>query len=180
MTYANALLVLLASLRIESVVAYTAAAVDPWLLTHGVVFIVNYSLLMPSAAFVILFDRERFYQLHNILGVIITILLVAGWGSLAGASSDKANGNVYSPMGDSSVAMTHSATGIIARFVAVVVCIIGVVLGVVRMPKRIRLGVRLAHGAMGVGISVFGPLVVWNGWVRLQPFREQEAKRGGY
>jgi ferredoxin-NADP reductase len=170
MKCANALFVLLSSSILTRISAYSATAVDPWLLSHGVIFILNYSILMPVAAFLVLFERERFYQIHNVLGVMITVLLVAGWACLAGAASDKANGFVYSGMSDSPVAMTHSVTGIIARFVAVVVCIIGVILGVVRMPKRVRLVVRLSHGVMGVGIALFGPLVVWNGWVRLQPF----------
>ena len=144
--------------------------VDPWLLTHGLLFIANYSILMPIATFVIYYNRDKFYQLHCVLGIIITILLVAGWASLAGATADKTNGRVYGPMGTSSVAKSHSATGIVARFVAVVVCIIGVVLGVLRMPKHVRTFVRLCHGIGGISISLFGPAVVWNGFVRLQPF----------
>lgn len=146
------------------------ANVDPWLLAHGIIFTLNYAILMPVATFLIIFDRERFYQEHNILGVIITVLLVAGWASLSGATADAADGIRYSPMSDSSVGLSHSVTGIVGRFFAVVVCIVGVILGVVRMPKHIRIAVRWAHGVAGVALSFYGPLVVWNGWVRIQPF----------
>ena len=145
-------------------------AVDPWLLAHGVLFVINYSVLMPIATFIIYYNREKFYQLHCILGIAITILLVAGWASLAGASMDKANGHVYGPMSSSSIGKSHSPTGIVARFLAVVVCIVGVVLGVLRMPKHVRNVIRIAHGVGGVLVSLFGPTVVWNGFVRLQPF----------
>jgi NAD(P)H-flavin reductase len=125
---------------------------------------------MPVACFIIYYNRDKFYQLHCILGIIITVILVAGWASLAGAAANKSNGYVYGPMSNTAVAKSHSATGIVARFVAVVVCIVGVALGVVNMPKRVRTVVRLAHGVGGVLVSFFGPLVVWNGFVRLQPF----------
>ena len=144
--------------------------VDPWLLTHGIIFILNYSILMPVASFIIYYNRDKFYQTHCILGVVITVLLVAGWASLAGATMDKNNGFSYGPMSETSVAKSHSPTGIVARFVAVVVCIVGVCLGVLRMPKGVRAVVRVAHGIGGIGISLFGPTVVWNGFVRLQPF----------
>lgn len=146
------------------------ANVDPWLLAHGIIFTLNYAILMPVATFLIILDRERFYQGHNILGVIITVLLVAGWATLSGATAEAADGGGYSPMSDSSVGLSHSVTGIVGRFFAVVVCIVGVILGVVRMPKHIRFAVRWAHGVAGVALSFYGPLVVWNGWVRIQPF----------
>ena len=145
-------------------------SVDPWLLSHGVLFIVNFSVLMPLATYLILADRDKYYQLHCVLGILITALLVAGWACLAGQTLDKNLGYVYDPMSDSAVALSHKATGIVARFVAVVVCIVGVILGVLKMPKTVRYAVRISHGVGGVGISIFGPTVVWNGFVRLQPF----------
>lgn len=146
-----------------------AQGVDPWLLAHGIIFILNYSFLMPIASFIIYYNRDKFYQAHCILGVVITVLLVAGWASLTGATRNKEHGYSFGPMSETSVAKSHSATGTVARFVAVVVCIVGVILGVLRMPKRVRAAVRVAHGVGGVGISLFGPAVVWNGFVRLQP-----------
>ena len=143
---------------------------DPWLLSHGVLFIINYSVLMPIASFVILFDREKYYQLHNILGIAITLVLVAGWGCLTGATADKENNVVHSPLNPAAIGLSHSPMGLVARFVAVSVCIVGVVLGVVRMPKHVRPLVRYAHAVGGIGISLYGPSVVWTGFVRLQPF----------
>jgi ferredoxin-NADP reductase len=147
-----------------------AQHVDPWLLSHGLIFVINYSILMPVATFLIYYNRDRFYQAHCLLGIAITVLLVAGWASLAGAAHDRENGFTYGAMSESSVAKSHSVTGIIARFVAVVVCVVGVALGVLRMPKTVRTTVRGAHGIGGILISLFGPIVVWNGFVRLQPF----------
>lgn len=143
---------------------------DPWLLAHGVLFILDFSILMPVASFLIYYNRVKYYQLHSLLGIIITVLLVAGWASLAGAATDNANGNVYSPMSGSGVGLSHSVTGIVARFVAVVVCILGVCVGVLRMPARVRTVVRISHGIGGVAVSLYGPSVVWNGFVRLAPF----------
>lgn len=148
----------------------TTRQVDPWLVAHGVLFIVNFSLLMPLASYLILKDRDKYYQLHCVLGILITAVLVAGWACLAGQTLNKSLGYVYDPMSDSAVGLSHKATGIVARFVAVVVCIVGVMLGVLKMPKTVRYAVRIAHGVGGVGISIFGPTVVWNGFVRLQPF----------
>jgi len=70
-------------------------------------------------------------------------------------------------MNDSPIGLSHSVTGIIARFVAVGVCIIGVILAVVRMPKSVRPFVRWSHGIVGILLSIYGPIVVWNGWVRI-------------
>jgi hypothetical protein len=140
---------------------------DPWLITHGVVFILDFSVLMPIASFLILWDRERFYSLHNALGVVILVLLVVGWASLTNANKNKEAGNIYLPFDDSAIARSHSLTGIIARFVAVGVCFLGVILAVVRMPKKVRPIVRWSHAIVGLALSFYGPFVVWNGWVRM-------------
>ena len=145
-------------------------SVDPWLLSHGVLFILNFSILMPLASYLILSDRDKYYQIHCGLGILITAVLVAGWACLAGQSMNKELGYVFAPLSDTEVGISHKVTGIVARFVTVVVCIVGVILGVLKMPKTVRYAVRVSHGVGGVAISIFGPTVVWNGFVRLQPF----------
>jgi hypothetical protein len=122
---------------------------------------------MPLTTYLILWDRERFYVTHNILGIIITLLLVAGWGLLAGAVKGREAGKMYLPMNDSRIGLSHSPTGIVARFVAVSVCVLGVMLAVVRMPPKVKPIVRWSHGIVGVLLSIYGPFVVWNGWVRM-------------
>jgi NAD(P)H-flavin reductase len=140
---------------------------DPYLLAHGIVFIIAFSILMPVTSYLILWDRERYYVTHNVVGIIITVLLVIGWGLLTGAVKGREAGKMYLPMNDNAVGLSHSPTGIVARYVAVGVCIIGVILAVVRMPPKVRPFVRWSHGVVGVLLSIYGPFVVWNGWVRM-------------
>ncbi len=140
---------------------------NPWFLWHGIFFIITFSLLMPVATYLILVNKERFYETHNILGVIILVLLVLGWACLAQGVSINDGGVGYLMENMSPVGISHSVTGIIAKYVALAVCLSGVLLRVLRMPKRVRFFVRVAHGVVGVAIAVMGIFVVWNGWVRI-------------
>ena len=147
-----------------------ATETNPWLLAHGILFIVNYSIVIPVASYLILRDRDEHDQIHKILGVFSFVLLVLGWASLG--ESNKATGT-YKELDESSVAMEHGATGTAARYILVAVLITGIIVGVMRMPGKIRLSVRIAHGVAGVFLSFFGPVVVWNGWVRLSTVYNQ-------
>jgi NAD(P)H-flavin reductase len=140
---------------------------NPWFLWHGMVFIIAFSVLMPIATFVILYDKDRFYRAHNVMGVVILVLLVLGWAFLAQGDSVEKNGAIYLSQNMSLVGSGHSVTGIIAKYVALAVCVSGVVLRAIQMPKKVRFVIRVAHGIVGVLIAVLGVFVVWNGWVRL-------------
>ena len=143
--------------------------IDPWLLTHGIVYIIVFSILMPLTSFLILYNRDKFFVIHKILGVIIIALLILGWAVLSVSAAEVADGAVFAPFDSSDVALTHSPTGIAAKYVALAVCISGIIVATLRMPKRIHFAVRVGHGVGGGIVSIFGPLVVWNGWVRLFP-----------
>jgi NAD(P)H-flavin reductase len=38
------------------------------------------------------------------------------------------------------------------------------------MPKTVRLAVRFSHAIGGLAVTLLGPMVVWNGFIRLRPF----------
>ena len=141
--------------------------VNPYYYWHGILFIVNFAILMPLTAFLILINRSRFYTLHKWIGVLIVLILASGWILVVPGQNGKEEGN-YNSFSSSSVGMTHKSFGSIGCVVASVVCAGGVVLWVIRLPPTMRKMVRYIHGIAGVALSFFGPYVVWTGWVQLQ------------
>lgn len=142
--------------------------VNPYYLWHGIIFIVNFAVLMPLTSFLILINRNRFYTVHKWLGVVIVALLIAGW-VLIGPGSEADEEGAFDPFSSDSVGRDHASFGSIGCWVAVGVCAMGVVLWFIRLPATMRKGVRYAHGFAGIALSFLGPYVVWTGWVRLAP-----------
>ena len=145
--------------------ATTSVPVDPYYLTHGLIFILAFAILMPLTAFLILHDRARFYNAHKYIGILIISLVVAGWVVLRFASEE---GVVFSsdPNG-----LDHKTYGGIALIAAAVVCVGGVILWVIRLPACMKKIVRYAHAIGGIALAIYGPYTVWKGWVLLEPLK---------
>jgi ferredoxin-NADP reductase len=143
-------------------------SVNPWYLAHGIVFIANFSILMPLTSFLILYNKTRFYNTHKFLGVLIVLLLASGW-LLTRGTNQFDSSTTYQPFSSDPNGENHESLGNIGCWTAVGVCCGGVVLWWIRLPKTMKKMVRYAHGIVGVGLSFFGPYVVWTGWVRLEP-----------
>ena len=150
----------------------TSLVVDPWLLWHGIVYIVTFCVLMPFTAFLILINRKKFLVTHKVLGIAITALLVFGWAFLSVSGDRRASGNEYADLNSSPVGLSHTPWGLAGKYIAIAVVIFGIVVATVSMSKKVHFFVRLMHGIGGIVIACIGPIVVWNGWVRLAVSRE--------
>jgi ferredoxin-NADP reductase len=149
------------------------APVNPYYLAHGVLFILLFSVLMPLTAFLILINRARFYNTHKYLGILIIFLLTAGWILVNPGESADESGN-YAGFSDSDIGSKHADIAGIGCWIAVGVCSLGVVLWFIKLPRTMRRAVRYAHGIAGIGLSYWGPYVVWTGWVQLTPLMPPE------
>ena len=129
--------------------SFNSTEINPWLLLHGVLFILNFSIVMPVASYLILRDRDKYDQIHKILGVLTFILLVFGWAALGWSAKDT---GTYKPLDTSDVARSHNATGIAARYISVGVIATGILVGVLRMSPKIRMSIRIAHGVSGFAL----------------------------
>lgn len=135
-------------------------------MSHGIVFIVAFAVLMPLTSVLMLVNKAKFYLFHKVLGVIISVLVVAGGLILTRASpSDSA----YASLAFVKVGKDHKTWGLIGIIIASVVCCLGVILWTVRLPSSVKPFVRYSHGILGSLISLYGPFVVWTGWIRLAP-----------
>ena len=143
------------------------AVVNPFYLSHGIMFIINFCLLMPLTGFLILINKARYTGVHKWLGLIIISVLAAGWIVLSFADPTDTD---YSPLSNQSeLGLEHSTYGRVGVWLAVGVCSVGVILWAFWLPAKIKFAVRFLHGLAGVGLSFFGPWVVWTGWLRLAP-----------
>ena len=142
--------------------------VNPYYLWHGIVLILNYAILMPVTSFLILIDRNKFFNIHKWIGVVIVALLIAGW-VLLNPAKDASRTGGYDLLSGDAAGRDHGDLGSAGLWIAVGVCALGVVLWFIRLPQKMRKGVRYAHGIVGIALSFFGPYVVWTGWVRLAP-----------
>jgi ferredoxin-NADP reductase len=142
--------------------------VNPYYLWHGILLIAVFGVLMPLTAFLILINRNRFYNVHKYIGVVIVVLLGIGWILTNPGKDARRNGN-YASFAGTKVGQSHKNYGNAAIWIAVGVCALGVVLWFLKLPHTMRQTVRYMHGIVGVAISFFGPYVVWTGWVQLQP-----------
>ena len=143
-------------------------ATNPYYLWHGILFIINFAILMPVTCFLILTDKVRFLSLHKYLGVLIVILLGIGWILTSQGAQAKRDGT-YADFASNEIGITHKQYGAAGCWIAAVVCAGGVLLWWIRLPTRMKVYVRYAHGAVGIALSFFGPYVVWTGWVQLMP-----------
>jgi len=143
-----------------------SSPVDPYYLWHGIVFIALFSVLMPVTAFLILINKSMFYSTHKVLGVFSIILLGVGWGLLSGV--DRRNTD-YASLAYVDFGIHHKTYGYIGCYVAAGVCGTGVFLWFLRLPKTMKAIVRYIHGIVGGLLAIYGPFVVWTGWIRLAP-----------
>ena len=144
----------------------TTLPVEPHYLIHGFVFIALFAVLMPVTAFLILINKSLFYTAHKVLGVIAIILLAIGWAILNWADDDDPN---YAPLAYVKYGKDHEDYGSIGCYVAAGVCGTGVLLWFLRLPKTMKTIVRYVHGIAGGLLALYGPFVVWTGWIRLAP-----------
>jgi NAD(P)H-flavin reductase len=131
-------------------------------LIHGILSILNFSLVMPCAAFFVLFDKAKYLGAHKFVGLFSVVLLIAGWLLVS---------SEHEPRSFSDQAEDHGSLGSIASGIATGVMALGVVLWFIRLPGTMKKWVRYAHGIVGVGLAFFGPYVVWTGWLRLVPIQ---------
>ena len=142
--------------------------VNPYFLAHGIIFITTFAILMPLTAFLILINRAKYFNIHKYLGVLIVCLLIAGWVLINPGGAADESGD-YAGFSDSPIGSTHADFGGIGCWVAVGVCALGVVLWFIKLPRTMKTAVRYTHGIVGIGLSFFGPYVVWTGWAQLDP-----------
>ena len=140
--------------------------VEPHYLIHGFVFIALFAILMPTTAFLILINKSLFYTTHKVLGVLAIILLALGWAILNWADPNNPN---YAPLAYVNYGKDHKTYGSIGCYVASGVCGTGVLLWFLRLPKTMKTAVRYIHGIAGGLLALYGPFVVWTGWIRLAP-----------
>ena len=140
--------------------------VQPYYLAHGIVFIALFAVLMPITAFLILINKSLFYTTHKVLGVLAIIMLVVGWVILNWADDNDAD---YASLAYVNYGKDHKTYGSIGCYVAAGVCGTGVFLWFLRLPKTMKTVVRYIHGIAGGLLALYGPFVVWTGWIRLAP-----------
>ena len=142
------------------------STINPFYLSHGVIFITVFAILMPLTSFLILVNKARFLGVHKWLGGLIVLCLIGGWVVLNWTDDNLG----YSPLNASSAwGNDHSDFGSYGVYAASGVCAFGVILWTIGMPVKVKLVVRWIHGIAGVMLSFYGPMVVWTGWLRLAP-----------
>ena len=142
--------------------------VNPNYMAHGILMIIVFCIFMPLTAFLILVDKKRYRHFHKWFGLFILLLMVVGW-LLTNPAKDKQNRGTYASLSSSDDGLNHSQFGSAAAWITVAVCVLGVLMWVIRLPKTMKATVRYLHGIVGVFLSFFGPITVWKGWVRLKP-----------
>ena len=140
-------------------------SVNPLFLTHGLLFVVNFAILIPATGFLVLVNKLRFLTIHKLLGILIILILTTGWVLVRFAKEESG----YASLTASEWGLKHPEFGTAGCWSAVAVCTVGVFLWLFSLPPEMKRLVRFLHALGGVGLAFFGPIVVWTGWLRLSP-----------